>query len=144
MPSLMALYQLAEALNVPMDELIKTSRSFKTHRKNNELERLSISSDISSDMSYYGLSNPFPNQKIDPVLLSVPAGYNKAPVKGEGHDGEGFLYVISGKVSIAYHGNEFELELNDSMHYDLKNTLSIANKTDEIVKVLWVGTISLK
>ena len=141
MPSLMSLYQLAEVLNVSMDELISTSKSFKTYRKGNELEKIPLQSEI----EYFRLSNPFPNQRIDPILLEIPADYESSKIEGEGHDGEGFLYVLEGKLSINYQGNDFDLEANDSMHYDLQHTLSIINKLKKTpAKLLWVGTVILE
>ncbi|MFC4349533.1 helix-turn-helix domain-containing protein [Kordiimonas lipolytica] len=138
-PSLMSLFQLSEALEIDMNQIIKATQSWKTVRRGDDPEYL----EIDSDAVHVRLANPFPDQKLDPLYITYPSGYESRTDKGEGHEGEAFLYVLEGQLRVEYSGEVYQLKAGDSMHYDLRETLRLFNRGSEDARCIWVGSLVL-
>lgn len=139
-PSVMSLLQLSEALEVDMNYFVTASEGEKLFRRGDEPEYIEIDSPI----TYIRLSNAFPQQKLDPFIFILPPGHNSLSEESqEGREGEGFLYILKGKVHIEYRGQKFILKAGDSMHYDLLNPLEINNFEKRPAEILWVGSVVL-
>lgn len=139
-PSIMSLLQLSEALEVDMNYFVTATQEEKIFRRGDDPEYI----DVDSPITYIRLSNPFPDQKLEPFIFILKPGHQSAADKiGEGHEGEAFLYLLEGEVSGEYRGNKFILKPGDTMHYDLSNSLALNNFSDSPAKILWVGSVVL-
>jgi transcriptional regulator with XRE-family HTH domain len=139
-PSLMSLLQLSEALEVDMNYFVAATQEEKLFRRADEPEYIEVDSPI----KYIRLSNSFPAQKLEPFIFILPPQHHSSAEKiGEGHEGEGFLYVLEGEVHGAYRGNKFVLNPGDTMHYDLSDSLALNNFSNGEAKILWVGSVVL-
>lgn len=139
-PSIMSLLKLSEALDVDMNYFITASQEEKLIRRGDEPEYI----DVDSPISYIRLSNSFPQQKLEPFIFILPPGHNSLSEKSqEGHEGEGFLYILKGQVHGEYRGQKFVLKAGDSMHYDLINPLELNNFEKQPAEILWVGSVVL-
>lgn len=56
------------------------------------------------------------------------------------HEGEEFIYILEGILTVDLDNNEYELFPGDSMHYDSMLLHNWTNKTNKTVKVLVVNT----
>ncbi len=138
-PSLMSLYHISEALRIEMSELLRVAKKSVLYRRAAAPEYLSVQSRI----AYIKLSNRYPNQKLDALIMEIPPRYQSVAQQGEGKDGEALLFVDRGRIDIAYDGKQFKLGKGDSMHYKLNKTLEISNATTSTARALWVGSVVL-
>lgn len=139
-PSIISLLQISDVLQVSVNYFIEAAQGDKLIRRGRDPEYIEADSSI----RYIRLSNAFPEQKLEPLIFTLPPGHvSDAANIGEGHLGEGFLYVLEGRVSGEYRGASFSMSSGDSMHYQLTSSLSLNNPGDTEAKILWVGSIVL-
>lgn len=137
-PSIMSLLQLSQALDVDMNYFIAASQEEKLIHRGDDPEYIEVDSPI----TYVRLSNPFPQQKLEPFIFILPPGHDTLSGKSqEGHEGEGFIYILKGRVHGEYRGQKFVLKAGDSMHYDLINPLELNNFEKRAAEILWVGSV---
>jgi mannose-6-phosphate isomerase-like protein (cupin superfamily) len=58
-------------------------------------------------------------------------------------DGEGFWYVLDGEIDMTVGPDHFVLKAGDSAHFDQRHPYRMANRSDQPVRILWVGTPAL-
>lgn len=139
-PSIISLLQISEALGVNVNYFVEATQEEKLIRRARDPEYI----DVDSPTTYIRLSNSFPEQKLEPFIFILAPGYVSSSANiGEGHLGEGFLYVLEGRISGEYRGVSFTLGVGDSMHYQLTSTLSLNNSGTTEAKLLWVGSVVL-
>ncbi len=139
-PSIMSLLQLSESLEVDMNYFVTASQEEKIIHRGDDPEYIEVDSPI----TYIRLSNPFPQQKLEPFIFILPPNHRSLTGRNqEGHEGEGFLYILKGKVHGEYRGEKFILNPGDSMHYDLLNPLELNNDEKKAAEILWVGSVIL-
>ncbi|RVT92969.1 helix-turn-helix domain-containing protein [Sphingomonas crocodyli] len=139
-PSIISLLQISEALGVNVNYFVEATQEEKLIRRARDPEYI----DVDSPTTYIRLSNSFPEQKIEPFIFILQPGYVSSSANiGEGHLGEGFLYVLNGRISGEYRGASFSLSEGDSMHYQLTSALMLNNPSAEEAKLLWVGSVVL-
>ena len=138
-PSLVSLLQICEKLDLEVRDVLDSGQQFELYRRGDEREVKSSG----GGAGYISLSNPFSEQKLDPFVYIVPSGYVSQTQPGEGLDGEGFCYILSGSIDVQYMGSSYTLHATDSMHYDLSKTLLIANPYDTPARALWVTSVVL-
>ena len=139
-PSIISLLQISEALGVGVNHFVEATQEEKLIRRGRDPEYI----DVDSPTAYIRLSNSFPEQKLEPLIFILQPGYiSEAANIGEGHLGEGFLYVLEGRISGEYRGASFSLSAGDSMHYQLTSSLALSNPGDREAKLLWVGSVVL-
>ncbi len=116
-PSLPALGKIALALGTSVSELteglderphlviVRQGEGVKVERDQPE-----------SRIVYESLAHDRYGKSMEPLLLRVPAGTaRKEALK---HDGEEFLYVLSGRVELEYGGEVHPLHSGDSAYFD--------------------------
>lgn len=139
-PSIISLLQISEALEVSVNYFVDATQEEKLIRRSSEPEYIEVSSPI----TYIRLSNAFPEQKLEPLIFILPPGHQSTAERiGEGHLGEGFLFLLEGEVQGEYRGTRFALSAGDSMHYQLTSSLSLNNLTRHSARILWVGSVVL-
>ena len=139
-PSIISLLQIADALGVGVNYFVEATQEERLIRRASDPEYIKVDSPI----AYIRLSNAFPEQKLEPLVFVLPPGHvSDAANVGEGHLGEGFLYVLEGSITGEYRSASFEMSAGDSMHYQLTSSLSLNNPEALEAKILWIGSVVL-
>ena len=71
----------------------------------------------SSNLVFNAMAAGKRDRHMEPFLIDVqPCGAKTPPVSS--HEGEEFLYVLSGSVQVSYGETVYQLEAGDSLYYD--------------------------
>lgn len=135
--SLSSLANIAKALNVPLRQLIDQpeQRSADSHAGQRQ-----IYSTIDRGQRYERLSSSFPGSQINAVKMCLPPGYESETVS---HDGDEFVYVLSGRVRYRVGEIDYVLRPGDSLHFDGRVSHDLANVGDETAEMVSIGTLAL-
>ncbi|MBN2296315.1 MAG: cupin domain-containing protein [Pirellulales bacterium] len=136
-PSLPALGKIALALGTNVSDLtaglderpqlviVRSGEGVKVERDKPE-----------SQITYESLAHDRYSKSMEPLLLSVPPGTaRKSALK---HEGEEFIYVLSGNVELEYGEDVHHLKTGDSVYFDAQVEHRLINSTTELAKVLSV------
>lgn len=97
-----------------------------------------------SDFFYSRLSNDtMAGRILEPILLSVLPHKEKEPVEPACHEGEEFIYVMEGILTLYLGSERILLNCGDSAHYDSAIPHDWVNHTTRMVKLLAVSTPAL-
>jgi transcriptional regulator with XRE-family HTH domain len=117
-PTISTLYKIADVLSVEVSEFFEgdpnTSRFL--HIQNGELN-IPVRRNPSSIYSYKPLAATIRNKMIDPFLLRVDPGDQKAGPE-YAHKGEEFNLVLEGRVKFTFGDKKFILEKGDATYLD--------------------------
>lgn len=72
---------------------------------------------VSSDLDFYSLAQNKADRHMEPFVIDIYP-QSEEDVKLSRHEGEEFIYVLSGNVEIIYGQDKYELQLGDSIYYD--------------------------
>ncbi|MDG1358651.1 MAG: cupin domain-containing protein [Akkermansiaceae bacterium] len=136
-PSLPSIVNIAAALKIPLTELFKgldkaaetcvVRKSEIKHIERNEED---------SNIEYYDLANPRPNRRMDPLELIIPPGGGRTTAMT--HEGEEFLRVLEGQVTIHLNDEEHLLGSGDSIYFDAEIPHNVTNDGKIEARVLCV------
>ncbi len=70
-----------------------------------------------SELAFYSLASHKKDRHMEPFLIEVKPGLDKAPVLSS-HEGEEFLYVLHGIIEVGYGRETHTLQAGDSIYYD--------------------------
>jgi transcriptional regulator with XRE-family HTH domain len=116
-PSLPTLAKLAEALGISMSALFEGLDHSPAISVTRKAERVSVDRDRElSNISYHSLAHHRPNRRMDPFELTVPAEGGRE--KALPHQGEEFLTVLGGKVTLEIGEDSIDLEEGDSAYFN--------------------------
>ncbi|MDD5597058.1 MAG: cupin domain-containing protein [Victivallaceae bacterium] len=85
--------------------------------------------------SYRTLVNSSRNKYMSPFLIEIPSG-ETGNLK---HDGEEFVYVISGELELIYEGESYQLSGGDCFYLDSRIKHKFINRSQTGVKLLAVN-----
>ncbi|HTQ32182.1 MAG TPA: XRE family transcriptional regulator [Opitutaceae bacterium] len=88
-------------------------------------------------LTYAALSNPDRFFGLQPVLVTVPA--DRPGNEHFQHDGEEWLHVLSGRLTVSIAGDSYDLEPGDSAHFDSRLPHRLIARDGGEVKVLLVA-----
>ena len=94
--------------------------------------------DVDSPVTYKRLDAKIRNQRMNALVMEIPPKVELPAVHRE--EGEDFFLVLEGEVTQRIGEEEFVLGAGDSVHHNTQVDHSMCNNTDQVVKVLWVGT----
>jgi transcriptional regulator with XRE-family HTH domain len=136
-PSLPALARVAEALRVSLASLLEGLDSKPQIVLTRRKDRRVIQRDAkNSDIVYEELITGRANRRMDPFLLEVPAGGGRSVLRP--HEGEEFLVVLCGRVTLEYGEVSFSLEEGDSLYFDADTPHRLHNPYSSKAEVLCV------
>ena len=72
---------------------------------------------VSSDLDFYSLAQNKADRHMEPFVIDIYP-QSEEDVKLSRHEGEEFIYVLSGNVEIIYGQDKYELQPGDSIYYD--------------------------
>ncbi|CEQ17072.1 helix-turn-helix domain-containing protein [Paraclostridium sordellii] len=88
----------------------------------------------------YNLSNNLKEKIMLPRLVDILPNNTEEDIQSYMHDGEEFLYVLEGTLTLFLDGEEHELYPGDSIHYNSSHNHNWANYTNKMVRILVVAT----
>ena len=122
-PSLTPLMEISRALGVRLgtlldDDPIEGPVVFKSTESPNVI-RFSGKDPMatSSNLDFYSMGSGKRDRHMEPFMIDVkPRNGDTPPLSA--HEGEEFIYVLSGVIQINYGKNTYELETGESIYYD--------------------------
>ncbi|MDB2673694.1 cupin domain-containing protein, partial [Akkermansiaceae bacterium] len=100
-------------------------------------ERVAVDRDRElSNINYLSLAHHRPNRRMDPFELIVPGGGGRE--KALPHQGEEFLTVLAGKVSLEIGEDMIALEAGDSVYFNAEIPHRLQNNHKKAARVLCV------
>lgn len=132
-----SLQKLAEALEV------EPSCFFEKMTKRDSpvihsYERQVMKIDNPTYISYLFSSN-ITNKQMMPRIIDILPLNNEEPLTHYQHEGEEFIYVIEGILTLYIDGEAHELYPSDGAHYNSMTIHNYANHTNKLVKILEVS-----
>jgi quercetin dioxygenase-like cupin family protein/DNA-binding XRE family transcriptional regulator len=108
--------RIADALKVPLAEFFSEGRA----QRNFALTRKGAGTPIVRDGTQFGyayeaLALAMPNKRAEPFLLTIAPGDPKGHFQ---HDGQEFIYMLSGKLEFSVGEETMVLEPGDSIYFD--------------------------
>lgn len=133
-----SLNNIAKALGVNLSYFLDGPRySKKVILRSYEKEVFQVDS---NQFIHYHLTNDLENKNLLPRLIEILPAKSKEDVTSYQHDGEEFVYVLEGILTLIINNEEYELFPGDSAHYNSNIIHNWANYTSKTVKILTVHT----
>jgi transcriptional regulator with XRE-family HTH domain len=89
---------------------------------------------------YKNLSAEPKNKIMMPKLIEMMPSFDEENIDCYPHNGEEFIYVVEGILTLRLDNKEFQLYPGDSSHYDSSTPHNWANYTNRMVKFIAVHT----
>ena len=138
-PSLASLYNVAKALDASVDMFVsrkpERTHSVVTHAGARQTYKIDGTSRF-----YEFLERGFPEAKLNACLSHVPAGHESEMMS---HEGEDFVYLVSGEMLYEVDGIAYQLRGGDTLHFDSRKPHRGTNTGADTAIELWVGTMRL-
>ncbi|SME93030.1 helix-turn-helix domain-containing protein [Pseudogulbenkiania subflava] len=135
--SISSLANIAKALDVPLSALFEQPAQPAPDSHQGQREAYTIEN---QPQRYERLSTSFPGSMLNAVKMIMPVGYCSEVVS---HEGDEFVYVLTGVACYVVEGQEYRLATGDSLHFDAHRPHSVANAGDGPVELISVGTMRL-
>ena len=142
-PPLGALGKVAAALEVPIGALWGDlgEEPFAIVRKAERApaSRFASKEGVSYGYGYESLGFGMKDRHIEPYLITLEPPTVKSP-KPSSHEGEEFLFVLSGKMEVTLGGHTDVLEPGDSIQYDARiphRVTSHPGEETQAIAVIW-------
>jgi transcriptional regulator with XRE-family HTH domain len=141
-PSLSPLIKIARVLGVrlgtfldDMDNIGPVVTRANDHQK---VMRVSEKSrEGNSDLDFFALASDKTGRHMEPFVIDIHPSSAKEIVLSA-HEGEEFIFVLSGTVEIAYGKETYRLEAGDSIYYDSIVSHNVHCKSDMDARILAV------
>jgi transcriptional regulator with XRE-family HTH domain len=142
-PPLGALANIAAALEVPIGALWGEGKgeSFSIVRtgERKTVSRFASKEGVNYGYTYESLGFGMKDRHIEPYFITLEPPTVKLPNPST-HEGEEFLFVLSGRMEVSLDGHTDILEPGDSIQYDARIPHRVTSHGDgpvQIVAVLW-------
>jgi transcriptional regulator with XRE-family HTH domain len=132
-PSITSLIAIAQALDVDIHYFISPPHASEVVRRAAKPELLEMGNSI----RYERLTGAHAERQMEALLMNIPAG-SGTPETTRG--GEGFYYILDGKLAVTLGKESFILGKGDSVHFDQRHPFRMANAGKKMLRMLWVGT----
>ena len=93
-----------------------------------------------SDLLYNRLGNSLPQCNLEPMEVTILPGTPNEDAYPKAHQGEEFIFVLEGILTVLIDNEEYQLNPGDSMHYQAKAPHEWLNLTPHIVRLISVNT----
>lgn len=138
-PSLASLYNVAKALETSVDFFVSKSPQ-RTHSVVSHSGQRQTYKVGGTARFYEFLERGFPEARLNACLSHVPPGHKSEEMR---HEGEEFVYLVSGNMRYEVDGEIYILGTGDTLHFDSRKPHRGDNIGDETAIELWVGTMQL-
>jgi len=122
-PSLAPLMKIARALGVRLgtflDDAPQSGPVMVNGGRSDRIIRFSGDQEPSdrSSLDFFSLAADKKDRHMEPFVITVRPGEEKELNLSE-HEGEEFIYVLDGMITVHYGKDTYELEAGDSIYYD--------------------------
>ncbi len=121
-PSLAPLIKIARVLGVRlgtfMDDMEHIGPVVTRYGQRSKAVRFAEKSRVSSGaLDFYSLATEKSGRHMDPFLVDVQPASDKDYALSS-HEGEEFIYVITGRIEVSYGKDQYQLGQGDSIYYD--------------------------
>ena len=137
-PSLAALLTLARVYNLSIRELLDSGEP--SGSRSAVIRAGSSSSREANGLTYRAISGSGSLNGLEAMQIHIPA--ERHYEKLNHHDGEEWLYVLTGRVNVTLEDREHVLETGDAMHFDARTPHRLAAIGKRGADVLLVASIS--
>lgn len=134
-PSLGTLAQIARALDLGLDYFVTRPKPGDAVSYADQRRKFSISD---SGVTYEALSSEFPGHELSAFIMNCPPGFQSETFQ---HEGEEFIYILSGSIEKSLDGETFTLREGDSLHYNGMTPHAWKTLGDTPARMLWTGTL---
>ncbi len=123
LPSLGPLIKVARALGVRLGTFLDDNDALgpvvsrAADREDDSISFSNDSADARKNMEYHALAKQKAGRHMEPFIIDVQPNKDKE-FKLSAHEGEEFIYVMSGELEIAYGKDKYILHEGDSIYYD--------------------------
>ncbi len=124
LPSLGPLIKIARALGVRLgtflddsDELGPVICRKEDRERNNSISFSNNATEARKNMVYHSLARQKAGRNMEPFIIDIQPSEERT-FKLSAHEGEEFIYVMSGEVEIEYGKERYVLNAGDSIFYD--------------------------
>ncbi len=143
-PSLSSLIKISRALGVRLGTFLDDSENFGpvVNRSEDKLQPATFTSHLSTEnshMDFYSLAARKAGRAMEPFVINIVPG-DKIDKFPSSHEGEEFIYVLSGSITVNYGNENYVLNVGDSIYYDsIVDHLITAtnNETAQILAVVY-------
>jgi len=136
-PSLAALITLGQVYNIPIRTLLdagdEPSSRCAVIRAGSPVPR------TANGLSYRPISGGGALTNLQAIAIAIPP--NRHYEKFNQHDGEEWLYVLSGRVKLVFEGEEHLLDAGDAAHFDARTPHRLAADGKRGAEVLLVASV---
>lgn len=139
LPSLSPLIKIARVLGVRLGTFLDDEDRIGpvVSYKEDHIKSISFSNDNTSarkEMEFFSLAGNKSGRHMEPFLINLTASESKDFISSS-HEGEEFLYVLTGNIAIDYGKETFLLSEGDSIYYDsiVKHHVRAANNKEAIL-----------
>lgn len=142
LPSLSPLIKIARALSVRLGTFLDDSEQLgpvlsRSNEKNKSASFSNKNSEARSHLDFFALASDKSGRHMEPFMVEIhPAALSD--YKTSTHEGEEFIFVLEGKVSVTYGKENYVLDKGDSIYYDSIVEHHVHCATDEPAKILAV------
>jgi quercetin dioxygenase-like cupin family protein/DNA-binding XRE family transcriptional regulator len=121
-PSLGVLIRITRALGIRigtlLDDTVKEGPSIIRANEYQSTSSFSTSENENREhLTFFSLAPNKTGRHMEPFIIEIIPNEKSEPAKSS-HEGEEFIYVLEGKVTVYYGNDIFELEKGDSIYLD--------------------------
>ena len=122
LPSLGPLIKIARALGVRLGTFLDDNEELgpvvcRAEERNSSISFSNGSADARKHMEYHSLAKQKAGRHMEPFIIDIQPCEEKN-FKSSAHEGEEFIYVMSGEIEIDYGKEKYLLKDGDSIFYD--------------------------
>ena len=141
-PSLATLIKIARALGVRLGTLLDDNENYgpAVTRASDKQNPATFSSQLAtnnSHMDFFSLASRKAGRAMEPFIIDIKPG-EEGEMISSSHEGEEFIYVLSGSISVTYGNETIVLNTGDSIYYDSIVDHLITTPTGEPAQILAV------
>jgi transcriptional regulator with XRE-family HTH domain len=134
-PSLGTLAQISHALDLGLDDFVARPKPVDAVSYARQRPTFSISN---SGVTYETLSSEFPGHELSSYIINCPPGFVSETFQ---HEGEEFIYILSGSIEKTLDGEAFILREGDSLHYNGMTPHAWKTLGQAPARMMWTGTL---
>lgn len=141
-PSLGVLIKITRALGIRIGTLLDDTVKEGPAVVRSGEHQFTLSFSTNEDREHLNFMSLAPNKAgrhMEPFIIDIFHDGNDEPVKSS-HEGEEFIYVLDGKVTVHYGNDVFELEKGDSIYIDsiVKHLVTTSTEKARILGIVYV------
>ena len=146
LPSLGPLIKIARALGVRLGTFLDDSDDLgpvvcrAEEHLGSSISFSNDAADARKNMDYHSLARQKAGRHMEPFIIDIQPNDEKE-FKLSAHEGEEFIYVLSGEIEIAYGKKTYTLKTGDSIYYDsivMHHVHGVTGKAARILALVYI------